>query len=201
MADASAKATGSSAATTAPAARRGAFRWVYRRCRGALAFIGLLLLIYHLGFGLSQVVSPSMSPTLRGDSSLDGDWVLSERVSLWFRRPRRGEVIQFVDKDGNEVMKRVVGLPGERVQLVDGDVVIDGKVAPRPASLGFIKYFAFGKVYGGKAIDCGDGYFVLGDDSRDSYDSRYEGPFESWRVRGRAWLRVWPRGRIGKVNP
>jgi signal peptidase I len=84
---------------------------------------------------------------------------------------------------------------------VDGEVVIDGKVAPRPASLGFIKYFAFGKVYGGKAIDCGDGYFVLGDDSHDSYDSRYEGSFETWRVRRRAWLRVWPRGRFGAVNP
>ena len=51
------------------------------------------------------------------------------------------------------------------------------------------------------AVDCGDGYFLLGDDSADSWDSRYEGPFERWRVRGRAWLIVGPSGRRGWVNP
>ena len=49
--------------------------------------------------------------------------------------------------------------------------------------------------------ECGDGYFVLGDDTRDSQDSRFEGPVERRRIVGRVWLRIWPPRRIGWVNP
>jgi signal peptidase I len=98
-------------------------------------------------------------------------------------------------------MKRVVGLPGERVQVVDGQVVIDGRRVERPASLAFLNYLSIGKLHSGRAVECGDGYFLLGDDSADSWDSRYQGPFERWRVRGRAWLIVGPSERVGWVNP
>src|SRR5258706_10106255 len=113
---------------------------VYRWLRGTLALVGLLMVIYHVGFELSQIVSPSMAPTLRGDASMTGDWVLTERVSYWFRGPRRWEVIALMNKEGVLIMKRVVGLPGERVSLVDGEVRINGQVVKRPASIAGIKY-------------------------------------------------------------
>jgi signal peptidase I len=159
------------------------------------------MVIYHVGFELSQIVSPSMAPTLRGDGSMNGDWVLSERVTYWFRGPGRWEVIALMNKEGVLIMKRVVGLPGERVSLVDGEVRVNGQAVKRPASIAGIKYHAFGNVHNGHEVDCGNGYFVLGDDSKDSYDSRYEGPFEAWRLRGRAWVIVGPSGRRGWINP
>jgi signal peptidase I len=174
---------------------------VYRWLRSTLALIGVLMIVYHAGFELSQIVSPSMAPTLRGDASMNGDWVLTERVSYWFRRPRRWEVIALMNREGLLIMKRVVGLPGERVSMADGQIRINGEVVARPASLAGIKYHAFGNIYNGREVACGDGYFVLGDDSKDSYDSRYEGPFEAGRLRGRAWLIVGPSGRRGWVNP
>jgi signal peptidase I len=175
---------------------------VYRWARATLAVIGILMIVYHVGFELSQITSPSMAPTLQGDETMNGDWVLAERVSFWFRHPRRWEVISLINKEGNLIMKRVVGLPGERVSMTaGGEIRINGKAVARPASLSAIEYRAFGNLFHDREVDCKDGYFVLGDDSKDSYDSRYEGPFAPWRVRGRAWLVVGPAGRRGWVNP
>jgi signal peptidase I len=95
----------------------------------------------------------------------------------------------------------MVGLPGEKVQIEDEFVIINGKKLDRPASLWFLTYYGFGRSRNGAVMECKDGYFVLGDDSRDSNDSRYEGPIEPRWIRGRAWLRVWPWERMGFVNP
>jgi signal peptidase I len=165
------------------------------------AALGLLFLVYHLGFDLSVMASPSMSPALRGTSAEPGDWVLAERISYLFRRPRRWEVVAFRNNGGTNVMKRVVGLPGEAVSLADNCVVVNGSAAARPASIAGVKYYAYGNLARNKPAACGDGYYVLGDDSQDSEDSRFEGPVGPDRIRGRAWLIVWPLSRIGFVNP
>lgn len=175
---------------------------LYRFARGSLALVGLYVLVFTLCFDLGPIVSPSMQPTLRGSKWGDGDWVLSEKISYWFRSPRRWEVIRIRADDGVIIMKRVAGLPGETVQLLDFGVMIDGHPQPAPPALDFLRYYAYGPhSRGGKATNCGDGYFVLGDDSKDSQDSRYDGPIDPAKVCGRAWLRVWPMERIGWVTP
>lgn len=162
---------------------------------------GSVCLVYLLCFDLSPIISPSMSPTLQGNGKPGSDWILSEKVSLWFRNPRRWEVIQFASDDQMLVAKRVVGMPGEIVSLQDKRVAINGIVAPMPDTLGFLKYYAYGNVHAGKQVNCGAGYYVLGDDSHDSDDSRFNGPLLPARIRARAWLRVWPLSRFGWVNP
>ena len=97
-------------------------------------------------------------------------------------------------------MKRVVGLPGEKLGLTKNRISIDGDPLERPKKYESLYYYSYGNVVGGRVIDCRDGYYVLGDDSRDSQDSRYDGPIPPERIRGRAWLIVWPPGRIGWVN-
>lgn len=179
-------------------------RWPRRLLRWGehfLAAAGALFIIYHVGFDLTVMTSPSMAPTLRGTGVKDGDWVLSERVSYWFRRPRRWEVVAFHSNDGVPVMKRVAGLPGEEVSLRDGRVRINGSLVPYPAELERIKYVPDGMLCRGRAARCGQGYFVLGDDSGDSQDSRYDGPVAPERLEGRAWLIVWPPSRIRWVTP
>jgi signal peptidase I len=185
--------------------------WGYRLAKAArrlprliehgFALVGAVLLLYYLAFDLSVMVSPSMSPCLQGNRADDGDWVLTEKLTYRVRRPRRWEVVTFLTDQREQRMKRVVGLPGETVALADGEVVINGTAAPRPQSIESIHYYAYGQLYRGRTGECGDGYYVLGDDSKDSEDSRYEGPLKRKAIVGRAWLRVWPPKRIGLVNP
>lgn len=183
--------------------RRGWLRWLLRQLEHALALVGLGTIVYCTCFDLSRVVTPSMSPTLQGNDWRGGDLVLTERVSYWFRRPRRWEVMTLRNRNGMQVMKRVVGLPGERVQmLAGGEIVIDGQAIARPPQLDQLDYFPFGNLTSDKPpVECGAGYFVLGDFSRDSDDSRFNGPVETDQLMGRAWLILAPAGRRGFVNP
>jgi signal peptidase I len=165
-----------------------------------LAVVGLLAVIHHTGFELSVVISGSMAPTLQGEGGPGSDWVLLERVSYWLREPRRWEVAQYVTADQMVVAKRVVGLPGERIAIVEARPVINGAPLAPPAPLAFLHYYPEAGARNGRTAHCGNGYYLLGDDSLDSYDSRYEGPVQREAIRSRAWLIVWPPARIGFVN-
>lgn len=156
---------------------------------------------YHSCFELSVIVSSSMAPALQGDSEENGDLVLAERISYRFRDPRRWEIIHTSSSDGMPIMKRVVGLPGEQLRIVKNRIEIDGQTIERPGGhLQDLYYYSYGNVIGGRTVDCGDGYYALGDDSKDSQDSRFEGPFPPGSVRGRAWLILWPPSRMGLVK-
>jgi len=113
-----------------PVPDRRAGRW----SEHLLASLGLLMIIYHVGFELSGMVSPSMSPTLQGTSKHNVDWILTERISCWFRDPRRWEVVRFDMAEGTRVMKRVVALPGENVTLHNHDLMINGMHVAQPES-------------------------------------------------------------------
>ena len=176
-------------------------RCLARQAEHGFAVLGVLFVVYHVGFDMSAMSSPSMSPTLQGKDLKRGDRILTEKVSYWFRRPRRWEVMMFRTDAGEQRMKRVVGLPGEEVSLVNGEVAINGEVLPRPESLRSVEYYAYGTLFGGRSAPCRDGYFILGDDSADSQDSRYEGPLDQEAIVGRAWMVVWPLSRLGFVNP
>ncbi len=184
-----------------PAPKPSLARRLWRRVVHGFAVVGVLMSMYHGFFHLSEIVSPSMSPTLQGDAKVARDWVLSERVTLWFRSPRRWEVVEFLDPEGDSIMKRVAGLPGETVSIQGGGILVNGSRVAVPSGLGFLHYYGYGPHGRGGPEPCGDGYFILGDDSKDSDDSRYNGPLAATEVRYRAWLRVWPPSRFGFVNP
>lgn len=179
-----------------PGVRRVA-RWVER----GFAVFGVSCLVWFVGFDLSTIVSGSMSPTLQGTSFDNGDWVLTEKFTYWFRRPRRWEVVTFRNAMGVRVMKRVVGLPGETVRQERRlPIEINGQPVMMPEHLKNLHYIPYGNLAGGKPVECGDGYYLLGDDTRDSDDSRFEGPVRPDRIMGHAWLIVHPRPRMGFVN-
>ncbi|QDU74257.1 Signal peptidase I V [Bremerella volcania] len=175
---------------------RGSLRWIER----GLAGFGAMVAIYWLTMDVSVVLSPSMQPTLKGTNPDNGDRVITEKVSRWYRTPRRWEVITFITDSGEKRMKRVAGLPGESIQMLrNGELLIDGQPVECPESLD-LKYLRFGNLIEGKPVPCGDGYYVLGDDLKDSDDSRFNGPVPSHRIMGRAWLIVWPMSRVGWVH-
>jgi signal peptidase I len=180
------------------------FRRLLRFIEHALAIVGAAALVYHGTLHLSVIASASMAPTLQGDSPENGDMVLSERVSFWLRAPRRWELVAFHEPEQEmQIMKRVVGLPGEKIAFDQKSQVftIDGTAVTRPASLEPIRYFAYGGLASGKTAASESGYYVLGDYSADSQDSRWVGPVDPSRIFARPWLIVWPPSRIRFVNP
>ncbi|MEK6247797.1 MAG: signal peptidase I, partial [Planctomycetales bacterium] len=104
--------------------------------------------------------------------------------------------------NGTEVMKRVVGLPGESIRISRRRrIYINGKEIEPPEGLKFLSYLPFGNLTDGDPVSCSDGYYVLGDDTIDSDDSRFNGPIKRDQLVGRAWLIINPDSRRGFVNP
>ena len=98
------------------------------------------------------------------------------------------------------VAKRVVGLPGEKISIRTNRIDINGAELPRPKELQGIKYYGYGNLDKGREVDCGRGYFMLGDASIDSYDSRYTGPVTRDAFRGRVWCIVLAAVHAGFVH-
>jgi signal peptidase I len=179
-----------------PRFARGALRWIEH----GFALLGAFVVLYWLTLDVSVMTSTSMTPTLQGTSYWNGDHILTEKVTHWFRTPRRWEVITIINDEGVRVMKRVVAFPGETVQLSeDGGLLISGQPMEGPEALDR-KYLRFGNLSSIKPFPVGDGYYVLGDDTKDSDDSRFNGSIRADRIVGRAWLIVYPFSRFGFVS-
>ena len=159
-----------------------------------------------------QIASASMEPALIApalDRSHPGDTILVNRLSYLFGSPSRWEVVVFrpveeldpgVEDSRPNLVKRVVGLPGETVEIEDGEIHVNGHVVPRPSGLPKIRYSRSG-VYGVEAFHLGpDQYFCLGDNSYPSIDSRRFGPVPARNLVGRAIWIVWPPRRAGWIN-
>ena len=137
----------------------------------------------------------SMVPTLAVD-----DRLLVDKVTLQTREIRRGDIIvfarpaSFTDKTIKDLIKRVIGLPGDTVEGHDGAVWINGKQLRERYLKPTVKTSDFAPVRVGV-----DNYFVMGDNRPDSYDSRFWGTVEREKVVGRALIRIWPPGRIGSI--
>lgn len=179
-------------------ARAGArLRRLGRAAERTLACVGVVALVYLLALDRISVFSSSMAPTLVG-SERGGDLVLLERASLALGvAPRRGAIVTFRNSEGTTVVKRVVGLPGESIAIEAGRVVVDGRPLEPPAG---VRYLAAGNVRadrdGPRAFaTSSEGLYVLGDDARDSWDSRFTGELARDRVEGRAVAILWPPTR------
>ncbi len=143
----------------------------------------------------------SVSGSSMNDTLQDGDQLILEKVTYRFHKPERFDVVVFRYTHAKDVfyIKRVIGLPGETVQIIGSDIYIDGerleenyglepiqdaKLAAEPITLGE------------------DEYFVLGDNRNGSSDSRDPSVANVKRgqIIGRAWLRIWPLNKIGFIS-
>ena len=127
----------------------------------------------------------SMSPVLK-----NGDVVLINRIVYDARKPKRGEIIAF-RPNGNEnahyCIKRVVGLPGETIQIKDGKIYIDGKVQKKDIYTSDLDFAGIAE----KKLTLGETeYFVLGDNSAGSDDSRLAdiGNVKREDIGGKVWF-------------
>ena len=154
-----------------------------------------------------RIPSASMEPTLHCGKPAEGcrsrvsDRVIANRLVYRFHAPERGDVIVFETPDrvaaacdeGGTFVKRIIGLPGERVAMQDGHVLVNGIRLSEP----YLDSAYRGRESGEWARNPRDGYFVLGDNRAMSCDSRRWGVVPRGHIIGRVDVRYWPPDRIG----
>lgn len=136
----------------------------------------------------AKVDSGSMESTMMTDSRAFG-----LRFAYWFSEPERYDIVvfKFPDDESQKFVKRIIGLPGETVEIVDGEVYIDGSETPLDDS--FVNETPTGDY--GPFVVPEDSYFMMGDNRNNSNDSR------SWlnkyvsedKILGKIFLSYWPK--------
>ena len=113
-----------------------------------------------------------------------------------FNPPERGDIVVFhlPDRQGADLVKRVVGLPGETVEMRDGRVYVDGVLLEEPYLTGYDD-----SNEPPVAVPAGR-YYVLGDNRAVSYDSRSMGPIDQAQIIGKAWVSYWPLDRLNVLD-
>jgi len=132
------------------------------------------------------IPSESMVPTLKV-----GDRVMVNKFIYYFKEPQRGDVIVFhppeILNSKDDYIKRVIGLPGEKVEMKDNKVYIDGKPLVEPYLAEPVNY-TFGPV-----VVPEDSLLVLGDNRNNSFDSHM---WNAWlsrdQIKGKAFVIYWP---------
>ena len=161
-----------------------------------IVFAAILYLLIHIVFQTSFVSGPSMIPTYE-----DHDRLLVYKLAYTFgRTPERGDIIVFhpplEGKEDEDFIKRVIGLPGEQIDIADGKVkitTVDGEeiILSEPYLGATINYECH---IGSIPEGC---YFVLGDNRNISNDSHYGWYVTKDDIIGRAFLDFWPLSEFG----
>ena len=183
---------------------------VSKKERGALSAVGnffletvKMLILAGITIGIVRyflfkpfyVKGQSMEPNF-----YEKDYLIIDELTYRFREPQRGEVVVFRAPVGSDYyLKRVVGLPGERVKIENQKVVVYND--DHPQGLIVDEVYLTEDTPGSTMVSLEpDEYFVLGDNRDSSYDSRRFGPIKESSIVGRAWLRGWPVNRIDKLQ-
>lgn len=198
----------------------------YRPVRriGFLGWLAVIVLAVVLNNGLSllvrQFVHPFTVPTgAMAPTVQPGDYLFVERISTALGEPERGDIVVFKTQGipslpaGTFYIKRVAGLPGDRVRIEPPNLIVNDQVVDAPAIFARISsaeppFAGFALAFGGAPIGAlltkptdeislgKDEVLVLGDNTRNSRDSRYWGPVPRKNIVGKATRIYWPLNRI-----
>ena len=173
-----------------------------KRKKGILEYVVILVVAFVLVFGVVKpfvveafrVPSESMVPTLEVQ-----DRFLANKFIYRFTAPERGDIVVFEAVEPNKegefdiLVKRVVGLPGDRVQVQGGTLLVNGEPQNEPY-LNTNVVPDINLPYGPKEVPEGT-FFALGDNRGNSLDSRFYGPVPMENLKGEAFMRFWPLNR------
>ena len=161
----------------------------------AVLVLGVFLAV---GFGKTTVMQEgSMDPTLNA-----GDTLLINRTAYRFSSPKRGDIIVFKlsdDQKASTHIKRIVGLPGETIQIKEGQILIDGEIYQEKQGFPMIQNAGMADR---KITLKKDEYFVLGDNRNNSEDSRFVdmGNIKEKNIIGKLWFVISPKDRFGFIS-
>lgn len=175
--------------------------------RGLLSFLGTVLLVIALSWGLRtfvfqayEIPSGSMEETIMTD-----DMVFAEKVSYYFGEVEPGDIVTFRDPEipTRMLIKRVIAVGGQTVDLVDGKVYVDGELLDEPYTNGLpsnplVPAYGMSVSYP-YTVPEGE-LWVMGDNRTNSQDSRYFGSIDASTVTGKAALIYWPLDHFGLLS-
>ncbi len=139
------------------------------------------------------------------DTLADGQNLIMDKISYRFSDPKRFDIIIFPGPEENGenpyYIKRIIGLPGETVQIANGVVYIDGEELTEDV-YGITDYIEYPGIAAEPLYLGDDEYFCLGDNRPQSFDSRYEevGVVQRSEIVGKVWIRIWPLSKFGPVD-
>lgn len=154
------------------------------------------LLISSFIISHTRVPTESMKYTI-----YPGDHLIVNRIPYYYRNPERGEIVVFTYQE-DHLIKRVIGLPGDVIDIINNKVYVNGEaIEESPYLEEGVKTY----LYSGSAIDFPyevptDYYFMMGDNRVNSKDSRVFGPIPRTDIIAKAGFRIFPFKRIGIVE-
>ena len=173
---------------------------ILREILGFLIYVGIVVgitffIITFVG-QRTYVSGSSMENTLS-----HGDNLIVDKITYRFSDPKRYDIIVFPFRHEENVyyIKRIIGLPGETVQIDDdGNIYIDGELLQESFGREVIRPETVG-IASEPVVLGDDEYFVMGDNRNNSTDSRTEivGNIHRSEIIGRAWVRIWPLSKMG----
>jgi len=163
----------------------------------------LFFVIYLFFMQPHQVNGQSMVPNFQ-----NGDYVLTDKISYKLGTPTRGDIVVFhappaancPQGTGCDFIKRVIGLPGETIEVRDNHLFVNNEQVPEeyiPSDF----LTEPGAFTNGRTVTLTQNeYFVVGDNRQHSSDSRSWGPIEITDIVGRAFFRYWPPPTMGVIE-
>ncbi len=180
-------------------------KWLYFKWKdwGEPILIALVLALFIRTFFVQAFKIPtgSMRPTF-----LENDRILVDKLTYRFKQPQRGDIIVFKypADTKKDFVKRLIGFEGETIEIKNGSIYINGKKLEEPNNI--IKNYYYNRndwPYGKEGekilVPRGD-FFVLGDNSAQSSDSRNWGFVPQSHLKGRAILIYWPPSRVRLIK-
>ena len=176
----------SEASPSQPATAHGSS--LFREIVETLLLTVIIFVLVNAITGRFRIDGSSMEPNLH-----DGEYVIVNRVVYRLQAPQRGDVVVFQRDGKREFIKRIIGLPGETVEVKGNRVIVNGAALTEP-------YIAQPNAYSMEPRRVGPNeYFVLGDNRNNSSDSHNWGTIPLSALDGKAWITYWPPENWGIV--
>ena len=165
--------------------------------------LSIFLIVYLFVASPHQVDGQSMEPNFHS-----GEYVLSDKVSYRVGQVKRGDVVVFHAPEtarcpkgtGCDFIKRILGLPGESIQVYDNKVWVNGQALDEPYIPTTFRTLPREATQNRTVVSLGpDEYFAVGDNREHSSDSREWGPITKGEIVGKAFIRYWPPQAAGVI--